>query len=82
MPWTHEQFMHRFPCYNRNCTVCGKSFNALFLGSKRRVTCSKKCSEEHASRMQHESTKKYVKGEKYRKYLLERRKVLRASKTG
>ena len=60
--------MARYPEYNRACAVCGKAFNAVHLGSKRRKTCSAQCSAEHANRLQLENTKRYIKSEKYLEY--------------
>ena len=60
--------MKRYPQYTRQCAECGATFNALHLGSRRRVTCSRACSEAHARRLQRENTKRYVKGEKYKAY--------------
>jgi len=66
--WSAEHYMKRYPQYTRQCVECGATFNALHLGSKRRVTCSRACSEAHARRLQRENTKRYVKGEKYKAY--------------
>ena len=66
--YTKEYYMARYPQYNRACAVCGKAFNAVHLGSKRRKTCSPQCSIEHAKRLQRENTKRYIKSEKYLEY--------------
>ncbi|HME53295.1 MAG TPA: hypothetical protein VKM55_13820 [Candidatus Lokiarchaeia archaeon] len=66
--WTQEYYINRYPQYNRACTVCGKAFNAVYLGSKRRKTCSPQCSAEYAKRLQRENTKRYIKSEKYLAY--------------
>ena len=60
--------MKRYPEYTRQCAECGATFNALHLGSKRRVTCSRACSEAHTRRAQLENTRRYIKGEKYKAY--------------
>ena len=65
---TQEYYMARYPQYNRACAVCGKAFNAVYMGSKRRKTCSPRCSETHAKRLQRENTKRYIKSEKYLAY--------------
>jgi len=58
----------RYPEYNRKCAVCGAAFNAVHLGSRRRVTCSKACSEQYAKQLQKENTRRYIKSEKYLEY--------------
>ena len=66
--WSKEQYEKWFPQYNRDCPICHAVFNALFVGRKDRVTCSKKCSDENTTRVQRENTKAYIKGEKYKAY--------------
>ncbi len=68
MRWSQEHYMKRYPQYNRTCVECGETFNALHMGSRRRVTCSRACSEAHVKRVQHENTRAYVKSEKYKAY--------------
>jgi hypothetical protein len=68
MRWSHEHYEKRCPQYNRACVECGAAFNALHLGSKRRVTCSRACSEAHTRRVQRENTRRYVTTEKYKAY--------------
>jgi hypothetical protein len=63
-----EDYMVRYPQYNRPCAVCGEMFNALHLGSRRRVTCSKPCSAAYTRQVQLANTRAYVKGEKYKAY--------------
>ncbi|HME53624.1 MAG TPA: hypothetical protein VKM55_15465 [Candidatus Lokiarchaeia archaeon] len=60
--------MKRYPEYNQACAVCGKAFNAVHLGSKRRKTCSAACSEIYTKRIQRENTKRYINSEKYIAY--------------
>ncbi len=66
--WSEEHYMQRFPEYNRECVECGKPFNALHLGSRRRITCSKACARAHAVAAQRENTRRYIKSEKYLAY--------------
>jgi len=66
--WTQDSYMKRYPEYNRACAVCGKMFNVLHLGSRRRKTCSAACSEIYTKRLQRENTKRYIKSEKYLAY--------------
>lgn len=68
MRWSQAHYEKRYPQYNRACAVCGKAFNALHLGSRRRVTCSRECAMEHARRLQRENTRRYVKSDKYKAY--------------
>nr|MDO8113566.1 hypothetical protein [Candidatus Sigynarchaeota archaeon] len=68
MGWSKEHYMKRYPSYNRVCPICGETFNALHAGSKRRKTCSKKCSKEYTKRVQRENTRRYIKTEKYLAY--------------
>lgn len=68
MRWSAEHYAKRYPEYNRQCVECGAPFNALHLGSRRRITCSKECSREHTKRVQRENTRAYVKSEKYKAY--------------
>jgi hypothetical protein len=68
MRWSQEHYAKRYPQYNRTCVECGAAFNALHLGSRRRITCSRACSEAHVKRVQRENTRRYVKGEKYKAY--------------
>ncbi len=68
MRWSEVHYTKRYPQYNRRCAECGREFNALHLGSTRRVTCSRACSEAHTRRLQLENTRRYVKTEKYKAY--------------
>jgi hypothetical protein len=68
MRWSQEHYARRYPQYNRTCVECGAAFNALHMGSRRRVTCSRACSDAHTRRLQRENTRRYVKGEKYKAY--------------
>ena len=68
MRWSQEHYAKRYPQYNRTCVECGAAFNALHRGSRRRITCSRACSEAHTRRVQRENTRRYVKGEKYKAY--------------
>jgi hypothetical protein len=68
MRWSKEHYMKRYPQYNRLCVECGAEFNALHLGSSRRITCSKECSEAHTKRLQRENTRAYIKSDKYKAY--------------
>ncbi len=68
MRWSQEHYAKRYPQYNRTCVECGATFNALHLGSRRRITCSRTCSGAHTKRVQRENTRRYVKGEKYKAY--------------
>lgn len=68
MRWSAERYARRFPEYNRNCVTCGAPFNALYLGDRRRITCSRECAREHARQVQRENTRRYVKTEKYKAY--------------
>jgi hypothetical protein len=68
MRWSKEDYMVRYPQYNRPCAVCGEVFNALHLGSRRRVTCSKPCSAAYTKQVQRANTRAYVKNEKYKSY--------------
>jgi hypothetical protein len=63
-----EWYMERFPEFNRTCVACGASFNAVYLGCRRRVTCSAACSVEHSKALQRANTKRYIKGDKYKAY--------------
>lgn len=60
--------MRMYPEYNRACAVCGATFNAVHLGSRRRKTCSAACSEIYTKQVQRENTKRYIKSEKYLEY--------------
>jgi hypothetical protein len=68
MRWSQTHYEKRYPQFNRTCVECGEPFNALHLGSKRRLTCSPECSREHTRKVQRENTRRYVKGEKYKAY--------------
>nr|MDO8114935.1 hypothetical protein [Candidatus Sigynarchaeota archaeon] len=68
MGWSKEHYMKMYPHYNRVCPICGETFNALHLGSRRRKTCSKACSAAYTKRVQRENTKRYIKTEKYLAY--------------
>jgi hypothetical protein len=68
MRWSQAHYEKRYPEYNRTCVECGAPFNALHLGSRRRLTCSTECSRAHTRRLQRENTRRYVKGEKYKAY--------------
>ncbi len=46
----------------------GNDVAAMHMGSRRRITCSRACSEAHTRRLQRENTRRYVKGEKYKAY--------------
>jgi len=63
-----DDFVKRYPECNRACVVCGKGFNTKFLGSSRRVTCSRACARTYALRLQRENTKRYIKSAKYLAY--------------
>ncbi len=68
MRWSQEHYAKRYPQYNRTCVECGAAFNALHMGSRRRITCSRECSEAHVKRVQRENTRAYVKSAKYKAY--------------
>jgi len=70
--------MKRYPEFNRACAVCGKAFNAVHLGSRRRKTCSAACSEIYTKRVQRENTKRYIKSEKYLEYRKKYYEVVKA----
>ncbi len=55
MGWSQEHYAKRYPQYNRTCVECGAVFNALHMGSRRRITCSRACSEAHVKKVQREN---------------------------
>ena len=70
--------MKRYPEFNRACAVCGKAFNAKFIGSTRRKTCSPRCSELYTKQVQRENTRRYIKSEKYLTYRKKYYEVVKA----
>ncbi len=66
--WSQEHYAKRYPQYNRTCVEYGAAFNALHLGSRRRITGSRAYSEAPTRQVQRENTRRYVKGEKYKAY--------------
>ncbi len=75
-----EQYMERFPEFNRTCVVCGASFNAMYLGWRRRVTCSAACSVVHSKALHRANSKRYIKGDKYKAYKAKYYKNVRAQR--
>ena len=80
MRWSAEHYAKRFPEYNRTCVACGAPFNALHLGDRRRITCSKECARAHARQLQRENTRRYVKTEKYKAYRVKYYEAVKAKR--
>ena len=49
---TATWYAQRYPAFNRTCIECGTAFNSLHVKPRNRLTCSKKCSEQHARKLQ------------------------------